>query len=136
MAKYTTYIISEDARAQSEFYMQAFGGEINSIMTHGQLPDAREELKDKIIHLCFNAAGVSFFMSDSVFEPVQSGNAVHLNLEFASEAEARQAFDQLAVGGQIHQPLEPAFWGSLFGQIEDKFGIRWMITTEAAVSQA
>ncbi|OXM87583.1 VOC family protein [Paenibacillus rigui] len=136
MAKYTTYIFSEDARAQAEFYTQALGGEIQSIMTHGQLPDSREEWKDKVMHLSLVAAGVTFFMSDSVFQPVQHGNAINLCLEYATDAEAYEAFDKLAEGGQVKDALKPAFWGSLFGLLEDKYGVTWMITTEAKPVQS
>lgn len=131
MAKHTTYLISEDARAQAEFYTEALGGEILSIMTHGQLPGANEQLKDKVVNLSMIAGGVTFLMSDAVFEPVIRGNAINLSLEFETEAEARDAFNKLAEGGVVKCPLEPAFWGALFGQIEDKFGIMWMITTAA-----
>lgn len=131
MAKYTTYIFSEDAKEQAEFYTQALGGEITSVMTHGQLPGSDDDLRDKVVHLSLIAAGVTFYMTDHFMGPVQPGNALNLNLEFSTEAEARDAFDRLAEGGRIRQPLEPAFWGSLFGQIEDKYGIQWMITTEA-----
>lgn len=129
MAKHTTYIMSEDARAQAEFYTHALGGEILSVMTHGQLPEAKEELKEKVVNLSLIAGGINFLMSDSVFESIIRGNAINLSLEFATEAEAREAFDKLADGGNVKCPLEPAFWGALFGQIEDKFGIMWMITT-------
>lgn len=47
------------------------------------------------------------------------------------KAEALQAFDQLAEGGSVKHPLERAFWGALFGQVEDKFGVQWMVTREA-----
>jgi PhnB protein len=136
MAKHTTYIFSEDARAQAEFYTHALGGEILSVMTHGQLPDAKEEIKDKVLHLSLMAAGVNFLMSDSVFEPINRGNGINLCLEFATEAEAHEAFDKLAEGGNVKDPLKPAFWGALFGQIEDKYGIMWMITTEPKASQS
>jgi len=129
MAKHTTYIMSEDAKAQAEFYTHALGGEILSVMTHGQLPGAKEELKDKVVHLSLMAGGINFLMSDSVFEPIIRGNAINLCLEYATEAEAREAFDKLAEGGNVKCPLEPAFWGALFGQIEDKYGVMWMITT-------
>lgn len=129
MAKHTTYIMSEDARAQAEFYTYALGGEILSVTTHGQLPGAKEELKDKVVNLSLIAAGINFLMSDSVFEPIIRGNAVHLSLEFATETEAREAFEKLAEGGHVKYPLEPAFWGALYGQIEDKYGVMWMITT-------
>ncbi|RJE88369.1 VOC family protein [Paenibacillus sp. 1011MAR3C5] len=129
MAKYTTYIVSENARAQAEFYTYAFGGEILSVMTHGQLPGAAEELKDKVVNLSLVAGGIHFMMSDSVFEPVICGNSINLSFEFATEAEARDVFDKLAEGGIVKCPLEPAFWGALYGQVEDKYGVPWMITT-------
>ena len=129
MAKQTTYIMSEDARAQAEFYTYALGGEILSVMTHGQLPEAKEELKDKVVNLSLMAGGINFLMSDSVFEPIIRGNAINLSLEFTTEAEARDAFNKLAEGGKVKCPLEPAFWGALYGHIEDKYGVMWMITT-------
>ncbi len=130
MAKYTTYILSENSKMQAEFYTKVLGGEILSVMTYGQLPDANEAHKDKVIHLSLVACGVNFFMSDA-FEPVQKGNNIRLSLEFATEDEAREAFAKLAEEGTIHHPLEPAFWGALHGQIEDKFGVVWMITNKA-----
>jgi PhnB protein len=129
MAKHMTYIFSVDARAQAEFYVQALGGEIVSVQTHGELPNATEEYKDKVLHLSLVAAGVNILMSDAVFEPVQQGTAINLVLEFEQEPEAYTAFEKLSEGGTVRDPIKPAFWGSLFGQLEDKFGIRWMITT-------
>lgn len=131
MAKLTPYIFSEDAKAQAEFYTQALGGEILSVMTYGQLPDAQEALKDKVLHLSLIAGGINIFMSDSVFESMSQGNGLNLCLEFATEAEAREAFDKLAEGGHVKDPLKPAFWGALFGVLEDKYGVMWMITNES-----
>lgn len=136
MAKLIPYLVSEDARAQAGFYINALGGEIRSVMTHGQLPDASEAVKGKVLHMCVMAGGITFFMSDSVFAPLNHGNGIQLNLEFPTEAEAREAFAKLGEGGTVKHPLEPAFWGSLFGQIEDKYGVIWMITNEAQASQA
>lgn len=131
MPKLTPYIMSEDARAQAAFYTQALGGEIISVMTHGQLPDASEALKDKVMHMSLVAGGIPIFMTDSVFGPLNRGNNIHLSLEFATDEETHVAFGKLAEGGKVAHPLQTAFWGSLFGQIEDKFGVLWMITTEA-----
>ncbi|MGG4551259.1 VOC family protein [Paenibacillus humicus] len=130
MAKHTTYILSEDARSQAEFYTNALGGEVLSIMTYGQLPDSNDAIKDKVVHLSLVAGGVNLFMSDA-FEPIQCGNNINLSLEFATEDEAREAFAKLAEGGKVKYPLEPAFWGALHGQLEDKFGVLWMISNEA-----
>jgi PhnB protein len=129
MAKHTPYILSEDAKAQAEFYTQALGGEILSEMTYGQLPESDDAIKDKVVHLSLVAGGVTIFMSDS-FEPVRYGNGMNFSLEFATEDEAREAFAKLAEGGKVKYPLAPAFWGALHGQLEDKFGMQWMITNE------
>lgn len=133
MATHTTYIISENARAQAEFYIGALGGEITSVTTYGQVPGANEEeLKDKVVNLSLVAAGVTFLMSDSMFEALTPGNMVSLCLEIATEEEAHAAFNNLSKDGSVKHPLEPAFWGALFGQLEDKFGISWMITSDTS----
>ena len=38
----------------------------------------------------------------------------------------RGAFDALAEEGEILQPLEPAFFSPLYGQLKDRFGYYWM----------
>ncbi|MDQ1911482.1 VOC family protein [Paenibacillus sp. GD4] len=129
MAKLTPYFFSEDARSQADFYVSALGGEINSIMTFGETPNCPDAMKDKVMHLCMTVAGVTFFMSDSVQGPLQQGNNLDLNLEYATVEEARAAFDRLSAGGKVVAPLKKEFWGSWFSKLEDKYGIGWMITT-------
>ncbi len=131
MAKLTPYIFSEDARTQAEFYTNALGGEILSVMTFAQAPNVDEQLKDKVMHMSLIAGGISFFMSDSPFQPIERGNGMHLSLEFDDEAEAYSRFDKLAEGGKVLDALKKQFWGSLFGLVEDKFGVLWQVTTEA-----
>jgi PhnB protein len=131
MAKLTPYIFSENARAQAEFYTEALGGEIVSIMTFADAPNTDEQLKDKVMHMSFIAGGILFYMSDSPFQKFHRGNGMHLSLEYGDEAEAYERFDKLAAGGKVLDALKPQFWGSLFGLIEDKYGVLWQVTTEA-----
>ncbi|MFB5192618.1 VOC family protein [Alicyclobacillus fastidiosus] len=131
MAKLTPYFYSEDARAQAQFYVQALGGEIHSQMTYGQAPGTDEALKDKIIHMAFSAAGVNFYIADTMHQTPASNSGFDLSLEFKTDEEAQQAFSNLSEGGQVIMPLEKQFWGSLFGRLEDKYGIKWQVTTEA-----
>ncbi|PWK09607.1 VOC family protein [Tumebacillus permanentifrigoris] len=133
MAKHATYLNTEDARAQAEFYVSALGGEILHVMTFGDAPDSNEEIKDKVMHLSLMAAGVNFMMSDS-FEPVNYGTTISQCMEFKTPEEARTAFDNLAAGGTVVQPLEMQFWGAMFGQLVDKFGVQWSIVTEHAAN--
>lgn len=135
MAKLTPYFYSEDARAQAQFYIQALGGEIHDQMTYGQAPGTDEALKDKIIHMSFTAADVTFYIADSMHEPPGRSAGFDLNLEFKTEEEARQVFSKLSEGGRIIMDLDKQFWGSLFGRLEDKFGIKWQISTETPARQ-
>jgi PhnB protein len=61
---------------------------------------------------------------------IDHGNGINLSLGMDDEAQARSVFDQLAEGGKITMPMEKQFWGALFGQVTDQFGVRWMINCD------
>ncbi|WP_337100369.1 VOC family protein [Paenibacillus sp. YIM B09110] len=126
----TPYLMSEDARTQAEFYIQALGGEVISVMTHAHTPGIPEAFKDKVMHLAMSVAGGNtLFMSDS-FEPVAGSRSLSLSLSFESEAEAKGAFAKLSEGGVVKYPLEKQPWGASYGELQDKFGVTWMIVNE------
>ena len=131
MATVTPYLQSEDARAQAAFYIEALGGEIRSMQTHGEVPGAKEAWKDKVLHMHIVVAGVSIFLSDSVMEPLQPGNNVYVSLSFRTEAETRAAYEKLTAGGVVKHELHRAFWGAWFGEFVDPFGVCWMVTSES-----
>ncbi|MCD1260119.1 VOC family protein [Paenibacillus athensensis] len=128
MAKLIPFLFSEDARAQAAFYAEAIQGTVQSVSTFGQMPGTDETLKDKVMHLCLSSSDITIFMADAM-DDLTRGRNFSLNLEFPSAAEGQAAFDHLstdAVG--IRQPLAPAPWGGQYGELEDKFGVSWMIT--------
>jgi PhnB protein len=135
MGNLTPYILSEDARAQAAFYKQSLGGDIVSVITHGQYPDAKEEIKDKVMHLVLVLAdGSTLYMTDS-FEPFSRGaGGISLSLAFETEADARSGYTKLAEGGSLKYPLEQQPWGMFYGELQDKYGIAWMITADAKAS--
>ncbi len=45
-------------------------------------------------------------------------------------AKAQKIFDGLAQGGKVMMPFGPPFWGGMFGMVNDKFGVPWMVSTE------
>lgn len=128
MAQLRPYIFSEDARSQAAFYADALGGEIVDVKTFGDAPHAEESMKNRVMHLVLQAAGQRFYMADS--GPVDRGNGMDLTLEFATDEEAGQAFKKLSAGGKVIMPFERMFWGTMFGRLEDPFGVRWQIATE------
>jgi PhnB protein len=45
-----------------------------------------------------------------------------------SDTEAERIFSALSDGGKM--PMEETFFASRFGQVQDRFGINWMIIRE------
>jgi PhnB protein len=136
MAVIRPYIFSEDARKQAGFYAKALGGEIMSLQTYGDAPQAPDGMKDRVMHLVLQAAGQLFYLADAGH--VDRGNGLDLTLEFDTEEEARSAFEGLSAGGNVIMPFERMFWGSMFGRLEDPFGVRWQIAVrqeEATTTQ-
>lgn len=135
MAKLVPYLMSDNAREQAQFYVQALGGEILHVQTYGEVPDTPADMKEKVIHLHAKVAGVDLYMSDAVSPMQKPGRALALSLDFDNEDEARSAFAKLSEGGKVQHPLEPVFWGAIFGDLEDKFGVVWMVNHDPSGRQ-
>ncbi|WP_276356835.1 VOC family protein [Cohnella caldifontis] len=129
-AQLNAYIQSEDAKAQAGFYAQALSGEIVSVMTLGQMPGTPEEQKDKVMHMVLTVAGGNVLFLADTFGPAGGGRTVSLSLNFGDLDQARQAFANLSEGGTVKFPFEQQPWGAHYGEIEDKFGISWMIVKQ------
>ena len=66
--------------------------------------------------------------SDMVSEQgLMKGNSVSLALNCSSEKEIKSFYRKLSSGGKMNHPLEYTFWGSLFGDLTDKFGNHWLL---------
>jgi PhnB protein len=60
-------------------------------------------------------------------EPMRSA---YITLRVSSDQEAERIFAALADGGRVLMKLEETFFASRFGQVQDRFGINWMILNE------
>ncbi|GHH98699.1 VOC family protein [Neobacillus kokaensis] len=132
MGTLTPFLLSTDARSQAEFYTRSLGGEIVSIITHGEVMGEQGDPKDKVIHLCLSIAdGNAIFMADTM-KSTPDGSDVLLNISYKTEAEAREAFQKLALGGNVRFPLELQPFG-YYGEVQDQYGVSWMITADSEI---
>ncbi|MCC3372626.1 VOC family protein [Cohnella sp. REN36] len=129
-AKLTPYIASQDARAQADFYIQALGGEILSLVTHGQNPGSPAEMSDKVMHMVLSVAGGNMLFLSDAFGPTGSEGSIAFGLTFGDVEAARQANANLGEGGTQKYPFEKQVWGAYYGEVVDKFGIRWQIAQQ------
>ena len=130
MARLTPGLKSTNAREQAAWYVEALGGEIVTVVTADQVQGMAGP-GDKVAHMAIRVAGAMLYLDDFPFGPAQGPPEVCLTLEFVEAADAHRAFERLAVGGQVDMPLALAPWGTLYGQLHDRFGVVWAVLTEA-----
>ncbi|MFV1884423.1 MAG: VOC family protein [Balneola sp.] len=109
------------------FYQSVFKAELVSMQRFGEANMPVEEDYKKVMHaeLSFNNASI-MFSDGAPHKEINPGDNVHLNLNFDNETKMRLTWGKLVEGGTVHMELQDTFWGAIFGQLEDKFGIRWM----------
>ena len=114
------------------FYREALGAEVAMRMTFGESPSPSPMplppgWEAKVMHAALKVGGMHLMLSDADCADEAQFKGFRLSLGCDDEAAARRAFDKLAEGGSVQLPLGQTFWSPLFGMIEDKFGVGWMV---------
>jgi PhnB protein len=118
------------AREAMTFYRDTLGGEL-SLMTIGESPvpcEDNKDAKDAIMHSSLEGGNFSLMGTD-MGDPAEAGKqgSIAICADCSSEEEVRRLYDALSAGGKVEHPLNEAFWGGLFGVLQDKYGIVWML---------
>jgi PhnB protein len=120
-----------NAEGAMTFYQEVFGGNIelqrwSEMPPNPQMP-VSDDWQNKIMHGALDIREeVTVYLSDSWTEGEATGNNnVFLHVEFDSEDELRRVFDALSAGGTVNMPVDRTFWGAVYGDLVDKFGIGW-----------
>ena len=126
-----TYLtFSGNCREAMVFYQECLGGEL-VLQTIGDSPMAEKmpaRMKASILHATLKKGKLVIFATDMVHDDgLVRGNNVSLMLDCGNEKEIRRCYEKLSAGGKQDHPLEPSFWGTLCGDLTDKFGNRWML---------
>jgi len=119
-----------NCREAMEFYHACLGGELKLMEVKdtpaaaGGFPAGSEHL---IMHAELHQGELSLMASDMLMGELKPGNQIELMLNCSSEEELRTFFSALSQGGIVNQPVRVEFWGAVFGQFVDRFGIGWML---------
>jgi PhnB protein len=116
-----------NAREAMEFYKGIFGGELNISNFEDFNSDVpgMEEMKGKVMHAMLDGE-VKLMASDSR-QASDKMAKVELSISGDDEAKLKSYFEKLSAGGTVKMPLEKQAWGDLYGQLQDKYGVDWMI---------
>lgn len=120
------------------FYRHCLGGTIETMLTWGESPMAKDiapEWHGKICHATLvlgndELAGVDEPVLN--YEPPQS---FQMLLELDRSDKAEQIFHALAENGTVTLPLQGTFWSPAYGLLTDQFGVRWEISCATSEQQ-
>lgn len=130
-------ILDGNAREAVAFYEKALEAKLLGIQTFGDMPaDPAHPLPpgsgDRIMHAQLKVGETDLMFSDTFpGAPYQTGNNVNITIITDDAGTSRRFLDALANGGRVNMPLQETPWSPAYGQVVDKFGVVWQISTEA-----
>ena len=125
----TPYLhFSGNAREAMELYRSVLGGHLE-VMTFGDVGGGGGEYPDDgVMHAFLRTEhGLELMASDGHDPDAGGSDKVSLSLSGDDAATLTRWFEALAEGGAVDVPLGRQVWGDTFGQVTDRFGIRWLV---------
>ena len=124
--------LSFDGQCQEafKFYQQCLGGNIQSMMTHGDSPIADQvpsEWRDRILHATLIVGETALMGADVPPDSYKAPRGFSITIQINDPADAESIFRALSEGGTVTMPLQETFWAARFGMVVDRFGIPWMV---------
>ncbi|MDB5013163.1 MAG: hypothetical protein JWQ25_1365 [Daejeonella sp.] len=120
------------------FYRSVFGGDFQYVGKYGEMPVQNDipavpdNQKDKIMHITLPISKETMLMGNDSLD--HSGLSTSDNITLIVETDSKQKADvlctKLSDGGKISMPMREVFWGSYYGMLTDRFGIKWKVTVD------
>ncbi|GGC78843.1 VOC family protein [Thalassobacillus devorans] len=133
------YIVTNgNGQEAVKFYQEALEAELLGIQTFDDMPDNPDyplppEAKDRVLHAHLKVGSNDIMLSDTFpGQPHELGNQVTVVVSVSDTHHAHTIFEKLQEGGKVDMNLQETFWSPAYGQVTDKFGISWQISTNAA----
>jgi PhnB protein len=123
-----------NAEEAFEFYRSVFGGAFTNVTRFRDMGGAEMGFTgsdlDLIANIGLPIGANNVLMASDVpaqMETVNVGNNFYIALEADSAEEADRVYEQLAAGGRTGMPMQRTAWAEKYGDLTDRFGVRWMV---------
>ncbi|GGF37015.1 VOC family protein [Echinicola rosea] len=131
MSRVITYLtFNGNCQEAMRFYQGCLGGTLE-FQTVGESPlstNLPPAFKKYILHASLKHRQTILIGTDMVGEKgLKKGNSVSMMIDCDSENEIRAYLSNLLEGGKLIAPLEENYWGTIFGEVQDKFGNYWLL---------
>lgn len=130
----TPYLMMNgNAKEAIQFYEQALGAEVLTIITYGDMPDSpSEDLKDLIAHAKIKIEESALMFSDAPGpSTIASGNQVTICISTNDVEKSKRFFEALTDGGRVKMPFQETSFSPGYGSVTDKFGVTFQIDTHS-----
>jgi len=120
-----------------DYYKATLGAEVEAVMRFKDAPEQpppgtlASGWDGKVMHSAFRIGKTTVMASDGMGPGEASFKGVTLTLTVDGEAEADRIFNLLADGGEVQMPIGKTFFAARFGMVADRFGVPWMVITDA-----
>lgn len=142
MKRVSTYL-NFQGQAQEAFttYAGIFGTEISSLSRYADMPEVapgnlKADERDLVLHAELPIIGDHVLMATdmlpSMGQETRVGNNTTICVDVDSRDEADRVYGALSEGGSEASPMADMPWGSYWGAVLDRFGIRWMVNHTSA----
>ncbi|MDN7242612.1 VOC family protein [Planococcus sp. N028] len=121
-----------------KFYEEVLDAKVINVQTFGDMQSnsdepVAEDVKDRIMNAHLKIGTSELMLSDTFpGQAYQLGSQVTLALTVSTVDKTKEVFEKLQEGGEVGMPLQETFWSPSYGQVTDKFGIKWQVTTAIA----
>ncbi|WP_028610862.1 VOC family protein [Paenibacillus harenae] len=135
--KLTPYLNMEgNAREAIQFYEQAIGAEVLTIITYGDMPEMSntftDDLKNLVAHAKLRVGETELMFSDAPSgSSIPKGKQVTICISTNHVENSKRFFEALRQDGQVNMPFEETPFSPGFGDVTDKFGVTFQIYTES-----
>lgn len=133
---YPYLVTNGNGQEAVKFYEHALGAKVVNVQTFGDMPPnpehpTPEEAKNRVLNAHLKVGDVDLMLSDTFpGQPHQVGSHISIALILDNEAETKEIFEKLSEGGKVGMPLQQTFWSPLYGNLTDKFGVEWQLSTD------
>jgi PhnB protein len=122
-----------NAREALAFYQSVFGGEL-TIASYAEMGNSDPATADHVTWGQVAADNGFRIMAYDVYPNLpwdQGDDPFFVSVRGGDPDELRSYWDKLADGATVKQPLAPAPWAPLYGQLTDRFGVTWVLDVAA-----
>ncbi|GIN74237.1 VOC family protein [Bacillus sp. J14TS2] len=122
-----------------KFYENALNATVLNVQTFGDMPEnpgsppMTDEAKNRVLNAHLKIGDTDLMISDTFPGPheetYQLGSQVTIAITINNAETSKEVFTKLLEDGQEIMALQETFWSPLYGQVTDKFGVTWQIST-------